>query len=202
MARTTFLVDDLNPTERYKLTTGLIIPRPIGWIGSRSSDGVNNLAPYSFFNAVASNPPVLIFSTGVIDNQVKDSLANIRESGVFTANLVDHELSVAMNKTAENLSPEIDEFAIAGLTAKLFGSVDAPGVIEAKAVLECRAIREVLLGEEPTRHVVTFGEVIAFHIDEKVLDGTKVNAQELDALGRLSGSDYATTRDHFNLDRP
>ena len=99
MPRTSFVVDQLDTAERYKLTTGLIIPRPIGWIGTQSADGVANLAPYSFFNAVATNPPVLMFSTGVFDGVIKDSLKNIRETVEFTASLVDHDLSVAMNNS-------------------------------------------------------------------------------------------------------
>lgn len=200
--RTTFQVDDLDHTDRYKLTTGLIVPRPIGWIGSYGPDGVPNLAPYSFFNAVASNPPVVLFSTGVFNDHVKDSLANVRESGVFTANLVDHDLSVAMNVTAAEVPRDVDEFDKAGLTAHDFGGVDAPGVAEAKAVLECRVINEIELGTNDPRHIVTFGEVVAFHIDNTILDGTRVDAEALDAVGRLAGAGYASTRDQFRLDRP
>ena len=203
MNRTSFRVDELNTTDLYKLTTGLIIPRPIGWIGTRSTSGVPNLAPYSFFNAVATNPPVLLFSTGVFDGVIKDSLRNIRETGVFTANLVDHDLAVAMNDTSATLDHEVDEFAVTGLTASNFGSIDAPGVQEAKAVIECVAVREVEFGNpEELHHVVTFGEVVAFHIDEEILDGTRVDPVGLDALGRLAGLDYATTRDQFRLERP
>ena len=203
MNRTSFRVDELNTTDLYKLTTGLIIPRPIGWIGTRSTSGVPNLAPYSFFNAVATNPPVLLFSTGVFDGVIKDSLRNIRETGVFTANLVDHDLAVAMNDTSATLDHEVDEFAMAGLTASDFGSIDAPGVQEAKAVVECVAVREVEFGNpEELHHVVTFGEVVTFHIDEEILDGTRVDPVGLDALGRPAGMDYATTRDQFRLERP
>ncbi|MGY9074184.1 MAG: flavin reductase family protein [Acidimicrobiales bacterium] len=200
---TTFRVDDLSPVDCYKLTTGLIIPRPIGWIGTFGADGTPNLAPYSFFQAVATNPPVVLFSTGIMNGVGKDSLDNCRTSGVFTANLVDHDLSVAMNETAAAVDADVDEFVLAGLTAKDFGGVKAPGVGEAKAVLECKVVRELEFGEDPTtQHVVTFGEVIAFHVADKILDGTRVNADALDALGRLSGMDYATTRDTFRLDRP
>lgn len=199
---TTFRTEDLDRTDAYKLTTGLIVPRPIGWIGTFGPDGVPNLAPYSFFQAVATNPPVLIFSTGIGNGSVKDSLANCRAGGVFTANLVDHELSVAMNQTSAEVGPSVDEFNLAGLTAKRFGSVEAPGVAGAKAVLECRVVNEVLLGSPPLEHAVTFGEVVAFHIADDVLDGTRINADALDAIGRLAGSGYATTRDRFSLDRP
>ncbi len=199
---TTFAVSDLSQTDAYKLTTGLVIPRPIGWIGTYGADGVANLAPYSFFQAVATNPPVVLFSTGMANGAVKDSLANCRESGVFTANLVDHDLSVAMNETAAEVEPSVDEFGLAGLTAKRFGSVEAPGVAEAKAVLECRVVNELMFGSEPLQHAVTFGEVVAFHIADDVLDGTRIDAARLDALGRLSGTGYTTTREQFTLDRP
>ncbi len=199
----TFPVADLNPTECYKLTTGLVIPRPIGWIGSYGTDGVANLAPYSFFQAVATNPPVVIFSTGVAKGVVKDSLANVRDSGVFTANMVDHDLSVAMNATAAEVPPSVDEFGLAGLTVKDYGSVAAPGVAEAKAVLECRVVDEKVFGSDPTlNHAVTFGEVVAFHIADEVLDGTRIDAAAVDAVGRLAGTMYATTREQFSLDRP
>ena len=203
MERTSFLVDDLDTADRYKLTTGLIVPRPIGGIGARSTDGVPNLAPYSFFNAVATNPPVLLFSTGVFDGIIKDSLQNIRDTGVFTASLVDHDLAVAMNDSSATLDPDVDEFEKTGLTAANFGQVDAPGVEEAKAVVECEAVREVEFGDKDgLHHVITFGEVIAFHIDSQVLDGTRIDPVRLDALGRLAGTDYTTTRDQFRLDRP
>jgi flavin reductase (DIM6/NTAB) family NADH-FMN oxidoreductase RutF len=196
------VADDLNQTDAYKLMTGLIIPRPIGWIGTYGPDGVANLAPYSFFQAVATNPPVVIFSAGVANGRVKDSLANCRSSGVFTVNIVDHARSTAMNETSAEVEPSVDEFGLAGLTAQSFGSVDAPGVVEAKAVLECRVIDEKQLGDEPSVNVVTFGQVVAFHIDDDVLDGTRINAEALDAVGRLAGSAYATTRDRFSLARP
>ena len=108
-----------------------------------------------------------------------------------------------MNDTSATLDHEVDEFAMAGLTASNFGSIDAPGVQEAKAVVECVAVREVEFGNpDELHHVVTFGEVVAFHIDEEILDGTRVDPVGLDALGRLAGMDYATTRDQFRLERP
>jgi len=202
-AMTTFKTADLSPTDGYKLTTGLIVPRPIGWIGTYGPDRTANLAPYSFFQAVATNPPVVLFSTGVSATSAKDSLTNARATGVFTANLVDHDLSVAMNETAATVGPEISEFGLAGLTAKEFGSIDAPGVAEAKAVLECRLIDEKTFGDDPDlHHTVAFGEVVAFHVADEVLDGTRIDAAKLDALGRLAGSGYTTTRDQFRLERP
>lgn len=202
IARTTFTVADLDPVDGYKLTTGLVIPRPIGWIGTYGEDGIANLAPYSFFQAVATNPPVVLFSTGVSGPNVKDSLANVRSSGVFTANLVSESLGQAMNETAAEVEPSVDEFGLAGLTAQRFGSVEAPGVAEANAILECRVIDEKTFGQGTPHHVVTFGEVVAFHIADAVLDGTRIDAEALDALGRLSGNAYSSTRDRITLERP
>ena len=201
-ARITLRVADVDRTDLYKLMTGLIVPRPIGWIGTYGPDGIANLAPYSFFQAVATNPPVVLFSTGIGGGVIKDSLANVRVSGVFTASLVDHGLAVAMNETAAEVPRSVDEFALAGLTAKRFGTVDTPGVAEAKAVLECRVIDEKLFGSPPLEHAVTFGEVVAFHIDAEILDGTRVDAVKLDAVGRLAGNNYASARDQFSLERP
>ena len=99
MERTSFHVEELDTAELYKLTTGLIIPRLIGWIGTQSADGVPP-SPILVFNAVATNPPVLMFSTGVFHGVIKDSLKNIRETGEFTASLVDHDLAVAMNDSS------------------------------------------------------------------------------------------------------
>lgn len=202
--RTTFTVADLDPTDGYKLTTGLVVPRPIGWIGTYGTDGVANLAPYSFFQAVATNPPVVLFSTGVTGDgdRIKDSLTNVRTSGVFTASLVSHSLAEAMNTSAAEVEPSVDEFGLAGVTAERFGTVDAPGVAEANAILECRVIDEKTFGEGSPHHVVTFGEVVAFHIADSVLDGTRIDAEALDALGRLSGNAYVGTRDRFTLERP
>lgn len=199
---TTFAVADLDTTQCYKLTTGLVVPRPIGWIGSVGLDGVTNLAPYSFFQAVATNPPVVLFSTGVNNGHLKDSLTNVRDTGVFTASIVSYDLGPAMNATAAEVDSSMSEFILSGLTPKLFGTVEAPGVAEAKAVLECRVIQEVMFGNEPVRHVVTFGEVVAFHVADSILDGTRIDAIKLDALGRLAGNSYATTREQFNLIRP
>lgn len=200
---TTMRVADLSSTDCYKLTTGLIVPRPIGWIGTYAEDRTPNLAPYSFFQAVATNPPVVLFSTGIANGRAKDSLTNVRATGAFTANLVDHDLSVAMNATAADVAPDVSEFGVAGLTVEDFGAVDAPGVAEAKAVLECRLIDERTFGDDPAlHHTVAFGEVVAFHIADEVLDGTRIDAVKLDALGRLAGMSYSTTRDQLRLDRP
>ena len=117
----TFSVHDLDHQDSYKLLTGLVIPRPIGWIGTVDQDGRPNLAPYSFFQAVASNPPTVLFSAGVTEAYEKDSLANARTSGEFTCNLVDMATSEAMN--ASSASPSCRIVAISATSSH----ASAPG---------------------------------------------------------------------------
>lgn len=198
----TFASDELDHTDRYKLLTGLVVPRPIGWIGTADADGVPNLAPYSFFQAVASNPPVVLFSAGVNNGHEKDSLLNARTTGEFTCNMVGMATSEAMNTTAAELGRSESEFDFAGLTPEPSKDISAPRVLEAKASFECRVQQIVELGNAPMTHAVVFGEVVRFHVDDDILDGTRVDHDALDAVGRMAGSGYATTRDRFDLTRP
>ncbi|MGF1595372.1 MAG: flavin reductase family protein [Acidimicrobiales bacterium] len=198
----TFASNDLDPTDRYKLLTGLVVPRPIGWIGTTDGAGHHNLAPYSFFQAVGSNPPIVLFSAGVVGGHEKDSLVNARASGEFTCNLVDMATAEAMNQSAAELGRTESEFDFAGLTPEPSVDIAAPRVAEARASFECRVVQVVELGEPPTVNVVVFGEVVRFHVDDEVLDGTRINHDALDAVGRMAGNGYATTRDRFELIRP
>jgi flavin reductase (DIM6/NTAB) family NADH-FMN oxidoreductase RutF len=198
--KTTFNPADLDGVDRYKLLIGLIVPRPIGWIGTAAEDGTANLAPYSFFNVVAGTPPTVLFAPGLTQG-VKDSLANARTSGEFTVSIVTEDLAEAMNVTSGEYPPEVDEFVVAGLTAVKGVAVEAPMVSEAKANLECRVTRIVDVGE-PAGAAVVFGEVVAIHVQNEVLDGTRVDHEALRAVGRMAGDGYATTRDRFEMPRP
>lgn len=198
--KTVFAADSLDGADRYKLLVGLVVPRPIGWIGTISRAGVANLAPYSFFNIVAGTPPTVLYAPG-LTVRVKDSLANARETSEFTVNIVTEELAEAMNLTSGEYPPEVDEFALAGLTAVPGDIVGAPMVAEAKANLECRVTQIIEVGSPPGAAVV-FGEVLRFHIRPEVLDGTRVDHEALRAVGRMAGDGYTTTRDRFEMPRP
>ena len=198
----TFTPAEIGHTDAYKLMTGLVIPRPIGWIGTIDDQDRPNLAPYSFFQCVATNPPVVLFSAGISDGHEKDSLVNTRATGEFTCNLVDMATVEAMNQSAAELDRGESEFDFAGLTPLASESIAAPRVQEAKASFECRVQQIVELGSAPVTHAVVFGEVIRIHVDDSVLDGTRVDFAELDAVGRLAGNYYATTRDLFDITRP
>lgn len=199
MNKRSFDLTTSEPNDHYKLLTGLVIPRPIGWIGTKAGDGKLNLAPFSFFNAVSSEPPIVLFSAGRHRDRPKDSVAFAEESGVFTVNIVSEELASAMNQSSGTFTPDEDEFVIAGLTPVMGSLVDAPMVGESPANLECRVLTVIDIGIE-TRMVV--GEVVMIHVREDALDGTRVDSEVIQAIGRLSGSSYTTTRDRFELRRP
>ena len=199
MNKTSFDLTTGAPNDHYKLLTGLVIPRPIGWIGTRAGSGKLNLAPFSFFNAVSSEPPMVLFSAGRHFDRPKDSVTYAEESGVFTVNIVSEDLADAMNKSSGTFAADEDEFVIAGLTPVIGALVDAPMVGEAPANLECRVVEVIDLGVE-TRMVL--GEVVMIHVREDALDGTRVNPDVIQAIGRLSGSSYVTTRNRFELSRP
>lgn len=194
-------VFDLDAEEhrvRYELLTGLVVPRPIGWIGTRSPAGVANLAPYSFFNMVSPDPPVVLFSGGRREEQAKHSVANAIASGVFTVNVVTDATAEAMNRTAASLPADEDEFAHAGLTAVVGEVVDAPMVGEAAANLECRVLDSKALGT----NTVVFGQVVRAHVESDLLDGHRVDPRLLGAVGRMAGRNYVRTSEVFSLDRP
>ena len=181
----------------------LVTPRPIGWISSRGADGSDNLAPYSFFNAVAYVPPQVMFaSTGAKPDRdnTKDSVANIRETGVFCVNVVEEAMLDAMNITSGNWPRDEAEFDCAGLSRETCLEIDCARVSGAPAALECRVTQVITLpGKSNT---VVFGEVVGIHIAERVLTDGLVDYARMQPLGRLGGADYCVVRDSFSMRRP
>jgi len=199
LTKLVFKFDDAETRDRYKLLTGLVVPRPIGWIGTRRRDGTNNLAPFSFFNVVSTNPPVVLFSAGSHPDRRKDSATLAEERGEFTVNIVSEDVVHAMSVTSGSFTADDDEFAIAGLTAEEGTMVDAPIVAESPANLECTVRQVIELGE---RTKLVLGDVVVIHVEEEVLDGTRVDNDVLRAIGRMAGATYIHTRDRFDIDRP
>ena len=156
-------------------------------------------APFSFFNVLAVNPPTVIFSAGRHPDRPKDSVAFAEATGEFTVNIVSEETAQAMTVTSGSFTAQDDEFAIAGLTAVVGTKVDAPMVAESPANLECRVVDILDIGDR-TRAVI--GEVVALHIRDDALDGTRVDNDVLQAVGRMAGNTYINTRDRFELTRP
>ncbi len=185
----------------------LVVPRPIGWISSLDAQGRSNLAPYSFFNAVAYTPPQVMFSgTGPhAEGGFKDSIHNIEQTGQFVCNLVTVALSEAMNLTSAAAPRDSDEFALAGLTKAPSHLVKPPRVAESPVHLECELEQIVDLAtvdpvNAPNRMVV--GRVVGIHIDDLLLTEGHVDMAKLRPVSRLGYMDYAPVLDVFTMQRP
>ncbi|MBT3342599.1 MAG: flavin reductase family protein [Gemmatimonadetes bacterium] len=183
----------------------LVVPRPIGWISTRSADGVDNLAPYSFFNAVAYSPPQVMFcaSSGHRTGGLKDSVANAKETGEFVVNLATWDLREQMNASSTAAPSDIDEFEITGLTKASSEIITPPRVAESPVHLECRTTQTLSLpSEEGDDNTVVFGQVIGIHIDERVLTDGLIDIAKLRPIGRLGALDYVDVKEAFAIDRP
>lgn len=181
----------------------LVTPRPIGWISTVDTRGRANLAPYSFFNAVADTPPMVMYaSTGrkVGRSEGKDTVANIRATGEFVCNVVSRALAGAMNATSASLAPGEDEFARAGLARAASHLVAPPRVAEAPAALECRLWQVIELPGEDNHLVL--GEVVGIHIDPDAIVAGKVDVTRFRPMARLGYRDYTDVESVFTLDRP
>jgi flavin reductase (DIM6/NTAB) family NADH-FMN oxidoreductase RutF len=180
----------------------IVAPRPIGWIGSKGKDGSLNLAPYSFFNAVADVPKLIMFSS----NGHKHSVRNVEESGVFTANLVSRHLVDKMNASSAPVAYGVNEFELAGLTPKQGKLVDAPYVAEAYAALECRVtqiMRPVGVDGIEADSWIVFGQVVGIHLDEAVIDNGRIDMARARPVARMGYMDYCDGGvDVFQLKRP
>ena len=173
----------------------IITPRPIGWLSTTGPLG-DNLAPYSFFNAVAYVPPQVMFaSTGI-----KDSVRNIRETGVFCVNIVEEAMLHAMNETSATLPRDVDEFALNGLRKQPCTTIPCPRLDGAPAALECTLVQEIAL--RGTDNILILGEVTGIHLrDDCIVDG-RFDVTRFHPVGRLGYLDYAIVRDVISLPRP
>ena len=188
----------------YRLMIGMIVPRPIAFVSTVNAAGVRNLAPFSYFTACGSNPPVVCFTTSVRSgpNPFKDTLCNDEATGEFVVNIVSEEFAAQMNMTSADVSPEVDEFALSGLTPLASDLVKPPRVAESKAQMECRLRQIVHVSDKPGGGVLVLGEVLRFHVLESLLDGYKIDPDKLNAIGRMGGPTYVRTHDRFNMERP
>jgi flavin reductase (DIM6/NTAB) family NADH-FMN oxidoreductase RutF len=192
----------IKPESTYKLLIGCVVPRPIAWVSTVDADGVNNLAPFSFFMGVCQEPPTIAFSSGPRARARKDTVRNAELTGDFVVNVVDDDRAEQMNLTSGEYPPEIDEFALTGLTAAPSVRVRAPRVLEAPVSLECRVARIIPVGRGP--HHLVLGEIVYFHVRDDVYDRTtgRVDIGRLRPVGRLAGHQYARIHDIFEMKRP
>jgi flavin reductase (DIM6/NTAB) family NADH-FMN oxidoreductase RutF len=194
---------ELSGRDRYDLLTSLVVPRPIGWISTRSPQGLPNLAPFSYFAALASSPLLVGASIGSRRGEPKDTLRNARETGAFCVNVCSEDLLEAMNLTSGEYPPSVDEFALTGLTPVGGEVVGAPWVGEAPAALECELIREIELGEGPNTLII--GEVKAVHLKtslQRFPESWAVDPSSLRPVGRLGRDRYLLPGEIRVLPRP
>lgn len=181
----------------------VVTPRPIGWISTRGPDGRDNLAPYSFFNAVAYEPPQVMFASTSAKpdrDDTKDSVANIRDTGVFCVNVVEYAARNVMNQSSGPWPREVDEFDHAGIARAACSMIDASRVENAPAALECK-MRQIIKLDGAANFIVV-GEVVGVHLrDDCMVDG-QFDITRFQPLARCGYRDYAVVREVFSLSRP
>jgi flavin reductase (DIM6/NTAB) family NADH-FMN oxidoreductase RutF len=195
---------DHSPGDIYKLMIGAIVPRPIALVSSVDEANVRNLAPFSYFTACSSNPPVVVFCPILrpLPPMAKDTLRNIVATREFVVNIVSEEFVDRMNATAATVGPEVDEFALSGLTPIASDLIKPARVAESHVQMECRLLQIVQVSDKPGGGSVVLGEVMRFHVDQDLVENFRIDPDKLRAVGRMAGSTYVRTTDRFDLERP
>ena len=185
------------PNDPFK---AIVAPRPIGWVSSLSKSGIPNLAPYSFFNAMSERPHYIVFGSGGF----KDSLSNIEATGEFAINLATFELREKVNLSSARVSPEVDEFALTGLTPLPCKLIRAPRVAESPAALECKLYQIVPMPDDhgDAQDWAIFGRVVGIHIDDRFIHEGRVDTAAMKPIARLGYSEYATVETAWRMRRP
>lgn len=192
-----------DPRNTYQLLIGSVVPRPIAWVSTISSDGTPNVAPFSFFMGVTGNPPTLAISSGLRRGTKKDTLVNVEESGELVVNIVVEELGEQMNTTSGDFPPNVDEFKEAGLTPAPSKRVRPPRVAESPINIECVLKQIVYVGNEGSQSGLIIAEAVLWHIrDDLLTPQNTIDVNKLHAIGRLSGNWYTRTRDLYEINRP
>lgn len=196
-----YAADTRDHGMRYDPFKAIVVPRPIGWIGTRGMNGSRNLSPFSFFNALSDDPKIVMFAAG----SGKDSPRNAAETREFTASFVSRNLAAQMNQSSVAVPYGIDEFEIAGLTAEQGRMVAAPYVSGAYAVLECKVtqvIEPVDLNGADAEVTMVLGQVVGIHIDEAIIRDGRLDMSLARPVGRMGYMDYTEASDVFEMIRP
>ncbi|MGA9305843.1 MAG: flavin reductase family protein [Candidatus Sulfotelmatobacter sp.] len=201
---------DLSHSELYSIVLNSVAPRPIAWVSTVSASGDLNLAPFSFFNAVCVDPPLLAFAPGLRQpkhakgghGEAKDTLRNVRETREFVVNIVTYELREAMNLTSGEYDASVDEFDLAKLTPQPSTIVRPPRVAESPVSFECRLHQILDFSSRPTSSSLVIGQVVSIHISDAHLKNGKLDRNSLDLIGRMGGLQYTRTTQRFEMVRP
>ncbi len=197
--------EKISQQDNYKLLIGSVLPRPIAFVSTQSKDGKINLAPFSFFNAVCSKPPTILFCPAIrgSDGHKKDTLLNIEETGEFVVNIVSEDIAVPMNQTAAEYPRGVDEFKESGLTAAPSVVIKPPRVLESPLSMECKLQQIITVGDGGLGSgCVVLGTVVQFHIREDLYSNGRIDTAGLKPVARLAGAAYCPVRDVFELPRP
>ncbi|WP_310173994.1 flavin reductase family protein [Neobacillus niacini] len=193
----------LSERDNYKFLIGSIIPRPIAFVTTKSKEGVLNGAPFSYFNIVSSNPPMISLSIQRSSGRQKDTARNIFESKEFVVHIVDEQNVEKINKTAANLPPDESEIDLANLTPVKSTKISVPGVKEAKIRMECSLEHSLELGgsDSPGCDLI-IGKIVQFQIESDIYENGRIEPRGLAAVSRLAGNNYAKIGDIFEIERP
>ncbi|MBL7885381.1 MAG: flavin reductase family protein [Flavobacterium sp.] len=195
--------NELEHSAVYKLITGSVIPRPIGWISTIDQNGINNLAPFSYFNAVGEDPPHVMFSTVRGNDTNKDTLNNVLSNGQFVVNMVTEELAEKMNLTSQSVASDVDEFQLANLTPIASDKIKPMRVKESPISFECELVHHYFLENHTNGGAcIIIGRIIMMHFaDSVLLDNFKINLETYKPIARLAGSNYAKLGELFSIKR-
>lgn len=195
--------NELEHSAVYKLITGSVIPRPIGWISTIDEKGNNNLAPFSYFNAVGEDPPHVMFSTVRGNNTNKDTLNNVLSNGQFVVNMVTEELAEQMNTTSQSVASDVDEFQLANLTPISSLKIKPMRVKESPISFECELVHHYFLENHKNGGAcIIIGRIVMMHFaDDVLLENYKINLETYKPIARLAGSNYAKLGELFSIKR-
>jgi len=201
---------DLSHKDLYSLLLNSVAPRPIAWVSTVSASGQPNLAPFSFFNCVCVDPPLLAFAPGLRrpkqadagHGEAKDTLRNIHETKEFVVNIVTYELREAMNLTSGEYDASVNEFDLAKLTPEASKIVKPPRVAESPVSFECKLHQILDFSLAPTSGSLVIGRIVSIHVSDANLKDGKLDRNSLDLVGRMGGLQYTRTTQQFEMVRP
>jgi flavin reductase (DIM6/NTAB) family NADH-FMN oxidoreductase RutF len=198
-----FDIQSTDSSVLYKLLTGTVIPRPIAWVASIDANGIDNLAPFSFFNVVSEDPPHIMFSTVRTGNKNKDTLNNILANNQFVVNLVTENVVEQMNTTAQNAASEVSEFELANVTPIDSVYIKPRRVKESLVQFECEMVHHYFIEKHQNGGAcIIIGKIITLHIDDSILmDNHKINLDAYKPVARLAGSNYSKLGELFQIKR-
>ncbi len=198
-----FDIQSTDSSVLYKLLTGTIIPRPIAWVATIDDNGIDNLAPFSFFNVVSEDPPHIMFSTVRTGNKNKDTLNNILANKQFVVNLVTEDVVEQMNTTSQSVPADVNEFQLANVTPIDSIYIKPKRVKESLVHFECEMVHHYFIEKHQNGGAcIIIGKIITMHIDDNILmENHKIDLEKYKPVARLAGSNYSKLGEIFSIKR-